>query len=240
MPISGLVRRTRFILGPCVLLFGALSAALPSRADTIIETGVGVNGPSVNAGQFESQGWTQTEAYDEASISVALYSWTPGSEFNITAYLTNTIGPLATSPAIATTSFSGETSDSTPQTFVLFSGLTLGPGTYFLTLSSSDNDGAEPGALWPTECAVGCPKALDSGVTLLSENFVNLSFGVEDSLYAPESSFMTAQNSALNFSLTDAPGLLNMPEPGTFSAAILGIAGLLAGFRFRNRDHSPR
>lgn len=238
MPLLGLVRRTRFILGPCVLFFSALSVALPSRADTIIETGVGVAGPSVNAGQFESQGWTQEKTYDDASISVDLFSWTPGSTFDITAYLTNAVGPLATGPAIASTSFSGETPGSNPETFLLFSGLTLGPGTYFLTLSSTDSDGAEPGALWPTECPSGCPKTLDSGVTLLSEYFVNLSFGIEDSPYAPASSFMTAQNSVLNFSLTDAPGQMNIPEPGTFSAATIGIAGLLAGLKFRNRNRS--
>lgn len=240
MPILGLVRCTRLLLGPCVLFFGALSAALPSHADAIIETGVGVAGPSVNAGQFESQGWAQEKTYDDASISVDLFSWTPGTTFNITAYLTNAIGPLATSPSIATTSFSGETSDSTPQTFLLFSGLTLGPGTYFLTLSSTDDTGEEPGALWPMECPFGCPKMLDSGVTLLSENFVNLSFGVEDSTYAPASSFMTAQNSVLNFSLMDAPGGVSIPEPGTLSATALGIAGLLAGIKLRNRPKPSR
>src|SRR5215471_8481806 len=98
MEILGSVRRTRFLLGPCVLFLGALCAALPSRADTIIDTGAGANGPSVNGGQFESQGWTQTDTYDDASISVALFSWTPGFTFNITAYLTDTIGPLAISP----------------------------------------------------------------------------------------------------------------------------------------------
>lgn len=235
MPILELVRRTRCIMGSCVLLFGALSLALPSKADTIIETGVGVNGPSVNAGQFESQGWTQEKTYHDASISVALLSWTPGAMFSITAYLTNAIGPLATSPAIATTSFSGETSDSNPETFLLFTGLTLEPGTYFLTLASTDSAGEEPGALWPIECPFGCPLTVDSGVTLLSENFVNFSYGVEDSTYAPESSFMTAQNSVLNFTLTDAPGLLNIPEPETFSAAVVGMAALLAGMKFRNR-----
>jgi hypothetical protein len=239
MEIWGSVRRTRFLLAPCVLLLGALFAALPCRADTIIDTGVGAAGPSVNAGQFESQGWTQTGTYDEANISVALSSWTPGSTFNVTAYLTNAIGPLAQSPPIASTSFSGETPDSNPQTFLLFSGLTLGPGAYYLTLSSTDSNGAEPGALWLTECASGCPKTLDSGVTLLAENFVNLSFGVENSAYPPASTFITFPGAFLNFILTDA-GESSVPEPETFRAAMIGIAGLLAGLKFRNRSHFPR
>ena len=86
-------RRTRFGAGLCGLLFGLLCAALPCAADTIIETGVGANGPSVNAAQFESQGWTQTQNYADVSISVALFSWMPGATFNITAYLTDGTGP---------------------------------------------------------------------------------------------------------------------------------------------------
>lgn len=236
MEIWGSVRRTRFTLGPCVLLLGSL-CALPCHADTIIETGAGSIGPSIDAGQFESQGWTQTNTYDDASISVALFSWTPGSIFNITAYLTNTIGSLATSPAIATTSFSGETPDWNPETFLLFSGLTLGPGTYYLTMSSTDNTGSEQGALWPTECVSGCSQTIDSGVTLLSENFVNLSFGVEDSAYAPASTFMTTPGTVLNFTLADPPPS-GIPEPETFRVALAGIAGLLAGVKFRNRNRS--
>jgi hypothetical protein len=223
-----------------VLFLGALCAALPSHADTIIETGAGSSGPSVNAGQFESQGWTQTKTYDDASIYVALLSWTPGSTFNITAYLTNAIGPLATSPTIASNSITGETpADSPPQTFPLFSGLTLGPGTYYLTLSSTDVSGAMPGALWPTECISGCPKTLDSGVTLLSENYVTLSSGDEDSAYAPASNFQTSSGTVLNFTLTDPPPS-SIPEPETFRAAMIGIAGLLSGLKFRYRNRSPR
>jgi len=167
------------------------------------------------------------------------FFWTPGSTFNVTAYLTNTIGPLAISPAIAEASFSGETADSNPQTFLLFSGLTLGPGAYYLTLSSTDNTGVEPGALWATECAFGCPKTLDSGVTLLAENFVNPSFGVEDSAYAPASTFMSLPGAVLNLTLTDSRES-SAPEPETSRAAMIGIAGLLAGLKFRNRSRSAR
>jgi hypothetical protein len=239
MTILGLVRcRTRFALGPWVLFCGILCAAAPSQASTIIETGAGPTGPAVNAGQFESQGWTQTNTYANAIISVDLLSWTPGATFDITAYLTNAIGPLATAPPLALTSFSGQTSDSNPETFVLFTDLTLVPGTYFLTLSSTDDGGGEAGALWSTECAFGCPVALDSGVTLLSEYFVNTSFGVEDPAYAPASTFMSS-NAVLNFSLTDdGARSLSMPEPATLPAAMIGMAALLAALRLRNRNSS--
>ncbi|MGA7240789.1 MAG: hypothetical protein WBY44_34210 [Bryobacteraceae bacterium] len=235
MTILGSLRRLgRFGGGLCALLLVALCAALPAAADTIIETGVGANGPSVNGGQFEAQGWTQTETYEDVSISVALFSWMPGATFDITAYLTTEIGPLGTSSALASMSFSGETPDSNPRPFLLFSGLTLGPGAYFLTLSSTDNGGGEQGALWPLECSSGCPLTLDSGVVLLSQYFVNQSFGAENIAYAPGSIFMTS-SPALNLSITNDPPDPATPEPATLPAAIVGMAGLLIAAKFCSR-----
>ena len=231
MRVSRSLRCARFA---GVLLLGLLWIALPSAADTIIVTGVGADGPSVNGGQFEAQGWAQTQTYDDVSISVELFSWMPGATFDITAYLTDAIGPSATSSALASTSFSGETPDSNPQTFMLFSGLTLGPGDYFLTLSSTDNGGGEQGALWPLECGSGCPLALDSGVTLLSQYFVNQSFGAQDLAYAPGSTFMTS-SPALNLTITNDPPDPAVPEPATLPAAIVGMAGLLIAGRFCGR-----
>jgi hypothetical protein len=235
MSNSGFVRR-RTGLGPglCGLFFGLLCAALPCAADTIIEIGAGANGPSVNAAQFELQGWTQPQTYDDVSISVALFSWTPGATFDITAYLTNGIGPSAPSFALATTSFSGETPDSNAQNFLLFSGLTLGPGTYYLILSSTDNTAAEPGALWPTECFSNCGSTLAPGIVLLSQGFVNESFGIENTEYPPDSTFMTSSQ-PLNLTVTDDPQAFSMPEPATLPAAIIGMAGLLIATKLRNR-----
>jgi hypothetical protein len=235
MTVLGSVRRrTRFAAGSCGLLFSLLCVALPCAADTIIETGAGADGPSVNAAQFESQGWTQTQTYADVSISVALLSWTPGATFNITAYLTNAIGPSAPSSALDTTSLVGETPDSNAQNFLLFSGLTLGPGTYYLTLSSTDNTGAEPGALWPTECVSECIGVLAPGVTLLSQSFVNDSFGVQDTEFPPDSTFLTS-SPALNLTVTDDPPGSSMPEPATLPAALIGMAGLLIATKLRNR-----
>ncbi len=234
MTISGsLRRRARLGGGLCALLVGVLCAALPAAADTIIETGVAANGPSVSGDQFESQGWTQTQTYEDVSISIALFSWLPGATFDITADLTNELGPSATLPSLASTSFSGETPDYTPKNFLLFSGLTLGPGVYYLTLSSTDS-GGEAGALWPLECAFGCPLILDSGVTLVSQYFANRSFGAENLAYAPSSIFMTS-SPALNLTITNDPPDSPAPEPATLPAAIAGTAGLLIAMKFCGR-----
>src|SRR5215469_11927390 len=103
----------------------ALCVSLPVYAETIINTGVGPDGPAVYAMQFEEQGWTQTKTYTDVSIEVALYSWTPGVAFDGTAYLTNSIGPGATQQALDTAAYSGATADTTPEMITLFSGLTL-------------------------------------------------------------------------------------------------------------------
>jgi hypothetical protein len=236
MSVLGSVRcRTRFAASLCGLLFGLLYAALPCAADTIVKIGAGANGPAVNAAQFESQGWTQTQNYADVSISVSLLSWTPGATFNITAYLTDGTGPAGPWSTLDTTSFSAETPDSSAENFLLFSGLTLGPGAYYLTLSSTDNAGGEPGALWPTECFVNCSSTLAPGIVLLSQGFVNESFGVENIEYPPDSTFMTS-SPALNLTVTGIdPPDPSVPEPATLPAVIIGMAGLLIATKLRIR-----
>jgi hypothetical protein len=210
-------------------IFALLCAAGQLAASTIIDTGAGRSGPAVNASQYEEQGWTQTQAYTNVSISVALSSWTPGQTFDVTAYLTEALGPSAASPAFATATISGSTPDTTALIFQLFSGLTLGPGTYFLTLTSDDNDGLQPGAIWPTVCDSRCTSTMDAGVALLNQSFVNQSFGTEDPAFPPGSLFMTS-SSPVNLLVTgdldlDPPS--NEPEPSTFAAMLAGVAGLL-------------
>lgn len=223
-------------LGSIVL--GVLCVAHPAAASTILDTGIGASGPAVFAGQYEAQGWSQTQSYSDVDISVGLFSWTPGNTFHITAYLTNSIGDSSTPPALDSTSFSGETPDSTPESFLLFSGLTLGPGTYYVTLAGSDSGGPMPGALWPG-CAGACPVASDTGVALLSQNEVNEVSGSQDTTYAPGSTFVLS-NLPLNLTIAgdalggevippSGPVILptNAPEPSSLGAIFAAIAALL-------------
>jgi hypothetical protein len=195
---------------------------LPVCASTIIDTGVGANGPAVFAAQFEEQGWTQTQTYTDVSIQVALYSWTPGAIFTGTAYLTNAIGPGANSSVSDSATYSGETESTTPEIITLFSGLTLGPGSYFLTLSSADNAGNMPGAIWD-ECAVSpcSPIAIAPGVTLLSQNFAGATN--ENSSFPPDSSF-SAASQILNLTVTGNPADPSAPEPSSLAAVLAAAA----------------
>ena len=212
-----------------------LCAGSPAHADTIllVDTGLSGDGPSVSASQYLEQGWTQTQSEEDVSISVSLYSWTPGSTFDITAYLTTGIGQSATSPALATVSFSAETQSDAPQDFTLFSDLSLGPGTYYVTLSSTDDTGSASGAIWPTACSTGCPEVVTSGITLLEEGFANDVFGAQNSSNPPASNFY-ALNGLLNFTLTSDPPGSSTPEPSTFAAALSGL-GIALCLRLRAR-----
>lgn len=203
----------------------------PAAANTIINTGTGTLGPAVYAQQYEEQGWTQTQSYTNVSISVALYSWTPGQTFDIQAYLTTAIGS-GTTTALATDSFSSSTPNSTPVTYLLFSGLTLPAGSYYLTLASTDSTGSNPGALWPYECFSGCPLTLDTGVALLTQGFANPSSGSENPTFPPASTFATG-STPVNLTVTGAPPA---PEP----ASMLLLAAGLGALALRQYRTKPR
>jgi hypothetical protein len=207
-----------------------LVVAQPVLASTILDTGVSATGPSVQQTQYVEQGWSQTQTYTNVSISVALFSWTPGNTFNITAYLTTATGPSATT-ALATDVFSGQTADATPQNFLLFSGLTLGPGSYYVTLAGSDNIGAQPGALWPTECDSGCPITEDTGIVLLDQNFANGSFGSQNPSFPPGSTFVTGP-SPVNLLITaDSNSGVPTPEPSAIAQMLAAFTALLLARR---------
>jgi len=108
-------------------------------------------GPAISAaagGQFASVCWTQRSTYTNVSITVPIYLFTgssipnPTGIYHGTAYVTTTIGP-GTTTAIASTAFTG--TNTSPKTTELFSGLTLGPGFYCLTLAGSDQEPPGPG-----------------------------------------------------------------------------------------------
>lgn len=202
----------------------AALCALPAAADTILSTGVGTGGgPALNSGQYVTQGWTQTANYTDVDISVALNSWSPGQGFHIDAYLTNTVGS-ATTP-LATDSISDSTP--TPVTYLLFSGLTLPAGTYYVTLASTDNNPA--GALWPYECLGGCQPVTDTGVILLDQQYAdNQNHGLLNTSDPYESIFIDG-GTPVNITVTGIPLL---PEPATIVMAA-GALGLLAFLKRR-------
>lgn len=116
------------------LVLFALTVATESKAATILT----VNGPGeaagcvvIWAGQGYRVGWTQVDTYDAVSVSATLSSSGAAGQTG-RAYLTTQIGTGTTvANEIASTNFSFPLA---PAPLVLFQGLHLAPGAYYLSI----------------------------------------------------------------------------------------------------------
>ena len=115
--------------------------ALSARADSIL---LGTNNPgnfgaALSISQAAVQPFTLTQAVTLSAINV-LFAPFQGGSGQITLQLTNSLGPGAT-PAnvLAQEIFSVSGLPAQGQYFTLTTSLTLGGGTYYLVLSSSDS-----------------------------------------------------------------------------------------------------
>jgi PEP-CTERM motif-containing protein len=157
--------------------------------------------------------WTQNSAFTGVSI-FATISLGPDNGF---AYLTNRIGPGTTAAnEIASTPFVfPATTTETP----LFAGLTLGAGTYYLTLTAASGRSA---GWWGTNTQTVTSA---SGVTLDSDYDT-----FTPSSYPPATAFFRGTGTNLLFRVTG----IAVPEPTTVATFGLGIAALF-GLRFKRR-----
>ncbi len=216
---------------------------LPLGATTIIST-VGVNGGFSEGGSgFSAEAsWSQNGAFSNVGIAAEIDpggSTTTSHTFSGTAYLTTNIGPGAT-PAdeIANTTFSVTGTEFNPVLTTLFTGLTLGPGTYYLVLSSAAGGpgGWEFGGLGITP------------VTAAGVSIVDLDQIGSGAAYPPANNFVPGQGVPISnippeFELTpllysvtgDAQGN-TVPEPATFTFATVGIGA----FALINRKRRQR
>jgi hypothetical protein len=126
------------------LTYGILAlAAAPVFADTVaIRTGTpNVNFP-IGAGGSTSIAvdWTQAAGttYSAATIAASLNT-TNGSIASGTAYLTNSLG-VGAANVTAPVPFTIPATQTTSTLTTLFTGLTLPPGTYFLTISNGSGN----------------------------------------------------------------------------------------------------
>ena len=113
----------------------AFIAALPAAPVTIIaRTNSGDALPGNFGGSAVYVSWTQTGTFSNVTIQANLSSSSGTATGN--AYLTTQVGAGATvAQQVATTSISTSNPASSGVSTPLFSGLTLGPGTYYLVVS---------------------------------------------------------------------------------------------------------
>jgi hypothetical protein len=192
----------------CVLLVAGSAVATPITvvsATPNIDVSLGMGG-----GLVES--WTQTGTYSGVTITAALIS----IQADTTAYLMNQVG-LGTT--VANQLFINPVSSTT-----LFTGLTLGPGTYFLVVASPNNVSA----------TYGVPPLLttDAGVTIGSTASSPLGTLAP---YAPATNFssFTTANHMLFSVVGSADVPSQVPEPATLGMLSAGLSGLLLAARRR-------
>jgi hypothetical protein len=189
---------------------------------TIISTISGDGGFDLFGSQVDMAAWSQTSLYNNVSVSAELDG--VGSTITGTAYLVTQVGSGTTSAnQIMSADFTVSTLPFEPDLTTLFSGLTLGPGTYYLVITAS-------GGGWeisdPSATSVMAP-----GVTLVAGNYTTNPGNVDQS-YPPDDAFSSApESSNLEF-------VVSTPEPPVSALLGFGLISMTVMCRKAFRRHS--
>lgn len=183
----------------------------------IIVSNTGPSGGAIHASptQAIAMSWSQSLSYTGVDVQAVLLN-ASGGNATFTAWLTDQIGPGTTNtPAdvIATASF--VVASGTDGLVSIFSGLTLGPGTFFLVLVSDVSSfvGARVG---------GGTIVTDAGASLNPPLFAS-----SPPAFAPSDTFNAHTLGQNLFTVTGNV----VPEPSTFVLA--GLAFAAVGLRMR-------
>lgn len=213
-------KATRPLFALAVILASALSV---NAAPIITPVGQANFRSLVFDSQFNVVSWTLTGSWTNVAIAASLTSSTAGRTGS--AYLTNQIGPGTTiANQIATTGFTfAQVGNAFDVSYVnLLSGLTLGPGTYYLVLASA-NTVSDSGISGGSGVTYSTAAGVSVGPMQLS-NIVNAGF--------PPASTGISTSTVGNrfFTVNGDP----VPEPSTvflFGGGLLAFAAL----RLRSR-----
>ena len=192
------------------LLFsiGLFALAATASATTIVSDSGTSNGQAI--ADWIGESWTQTGSYTAVTITANF-----GASGAGTAYLMNHLGPGTTAANQIASPFAFSSSGSN---FTLFSGLTLGPGTYYLLVDESTTGWI--GTSNPTYTT-------DAGVSNIS-SFTNSGTIAG---YSPATTYTTTAG-ALFFSVTGTPASAT-PEPATLGLLPAPLAGLVLAAKRR-------
>ena len=211
----------------CLLL---ILAANSVRATTLISVTVPDSdlSPLTVLNEAYAASWTLSQPYSNVSILVAVGSF-GGLELE-TAYLTNSIGP-GTSQAnneVASTSFIFPDVNA-PTWITIFSGLNLGPGTYYLMLDEAGLGGGN--GVWFGNLGGANSVTLGPGVLQGPEYLLFPRVVQGPSIYPPSTQFLTPFHLGLEYSV------IAIPEPASSFVTALGLGalGVLAWANYRRR-----
>jgi hypothetical protein len=212
------------------LLASIIVSATPNDARSWYEVGTAFN-------YVEAIGWNQTDAYSAVSISALVGSLDSSSE-TVLAYLTTALGPTAGPPVASATltvpSFASA-GDITPA--MLFSGLALGPGNYYLTLFDVN---PTANVAWAGASSV----TTASDASLVGQYISGTGYGTVNETNPWQSTFVAQPIDYFfydpkGFTVTGTPAGA-VPEPGTLvlTSAVIGL--LLTRCRSRILTSPPR
>jgi PEP-CTERM motif len=218
-----------------ISLFVAVVPA--SYGATIISFPSPQGAAAIYALQADWASWKQTVSYGNVAIAAQLQSSQGG---NGTAYLTNAIGPTAAAAnLIATTTYSLPATSGFGQNVALFSGLALGPGTYYLTLWNSCLFTCPDGGSW--DIANPSPVILGTGV---ADNGGYAEHGINNA-FPPATDYTLAgfMNFPEHFVYTvtgDLAAPAAVPEPASWLLLAIGAVCFAAAKRANQKRGSVR
>jgi hypothetical protein len=222
--------------GIAAAVFICAALAQHGRADVIVQSSgnseasvpLGFYAPYGTATVFEVS-WSQSSAYNNVAVFANLFN--PGGGGTVDYALTTAIGPGTTFAQDGIVE-GAVTTPANPANLELFQLPELGPGRYYLVLSSPT-----PNTSWQWNFPFQPNYTTASGVSYLGEEeaqFTNL-----DSAYAPGSGF-SAIGFPVEFEVTGT--VASTPEPryeGAIGLVLVGLGGMLHKFRLR-RERGER
>jgi hypothetical protein len=191
----------RFIIGALL--------GLPLAAGTIVSTdGLGNIG---FAWGVDVAGWSQTQTYINVTITAEIDpGLSPGATG--TFYLMTQIGPgTTTANQIATTTVTATGPEFNSVLETLFTGLTLGPGNYYLVFGS-------PNELGWAMAPAGITPVTDTGVTYTLNGIENVG-----AAYPPATTVPNNFGDIYEFTASGTA----VPEPTSLASGAIGLIGLI-------------